>query len=96
MPQKKLLIIEDDRQVALALSIRLQGAGYDLDLAYDGESALEKLREGDYVLALLDIRLPGMDGLEVIARMKQDAKLAGIPVIFVSANAQERVKRART
>lgn len=107
MNRKKILIIDDDRQVSLALSIRLKAAGYDVDVAGDGESGLEKLAAGAHQWAgrptsgsvrpdvvLLDMRMPGIDGLEVMRQMKRDPQLADIPVIFVSANAQETAKRA--
>ncbi len=94
MNDKKVLIIDDDRQVSLALSIRLKASGYDVDVAGDGESGLEKLAAGAPDVVLLDMRMPGIDGLEVMRQMKQDPRLADIPVIFVSANAQETAKRA--
>lgn len=94
MAQERILIIDDDRQVALALSIRLAAAGYETDVANDGESGLVKLAENRPDVVLLDIRMPGIDGFEVIGRMKKDPQSADIPVIFVSANAQETAKRA--
>ncbi|MCH8881442.1 MAG: response regulator [Planctomycetes bacterium] len=94
MNRKKILIVDDDRQVSLALSIRLKAADYDVDVAGDGENALEKLTASVPDVVLLDMRMPGIDGLEVMRRMKQDPRLANIPVIFVSANAQETAKRA--
>ena len=92
--KKRILIIDDDRQVSLALSIRLQAAGLEVDVAYDGESGLAKLADDLPDVLLLDVRMPGIDGLEVIRRMKQDRRMATVPVIFVSANAQETAKRA--
>ncbi len=94
MNRKKILIVDDDRQVSLALSIRLKAAGYDVDVAGDGESGLQKLAARVPDVVLLDMRMPGIDGLEVMRQMKQDPRLANIPVIFVSANAQETAKRA--
>ena len=94
MNRKKILIVDDDRQVSLALSIRLKAADYDVDVAGDGENALEQLTASVPDVVLLDMRMPGIAGLEVMRRMKQDARLANIPVIFVSANAQETAKRA--
>ncbi len=100
MNRKKILIVDDDRQVSLALSIRLKAAGYDVDVAGDGESGLQKLAAGAHPgacrpdVVLLDMRMPGIDGLEVMRQMKRDPQLANIPVIFVSANAQETAKRA--
>ncbi len=94
MNRKKILVVDDDRQVSLALSIRLKAADYDVDVAGDGESGLQKLAASVPDVVLLDMRMPGIDGLEVMRQMKQDPRLADIPVIFVSANAQETAKRA--
>ena len=94
MNRKKILIVDDDRQVSLALSVRLKAADYDVDVAGDGESGLQKLAASAPDVVLLDMRMPGIDGLEVMRRMKRDPRLADIPVIFVSANAQETAKRA--
>ena len=94
MKRKKILIVDDDRQVSLALSVRLKAADYDVDVAGDGESGLQKLAAGAPDVVLLDMRMPGIDGLEVMRQMKRDPRLVNIPVIFVSANAQETAKRA--
>ncbi len=94
MNRKRILIVDDDRQVSLALSIRLKAADYDVDVAGDGESGLQKLAARAPDVVLLDMRMPGIDGLEVMRQMKRDPRLADIPVIFVSANAQENAKRA--
>ncbi len=94
MNRKRILIVDDDRQVSLALSVRLKAADYDVDVAGDGENALEKLTASVPDVVLLDMRMPGIDGLEVMRQMKQDPRLTNIPVIFVSANAQETAKRA--
>ena len=94
MNRKKILIVDDDRQVSLALSIRLKAADYDVDVAGDGESGLQKLAARAPDVVLLDMRMPGIDGLEVMRQMKRDPRLTDLPVIFVSANAQETAKRA--
>lgn len=93
MQPHNILIVDDDRQVTLALSIRLRAAGYQVDTAPDGETGLEKLAVNLPDVVLLDMRMPGIDGLEVIRRMKMDERLARVPVIVISANAQETVKR---
>ncbi len=94
MNRERILIVDDDRQVSLALSVRLKAAGYDVDVAGDGESGLKKLAAAAPDVVLLDMRMPGIDGLEVMRQMKREPRLADIPVIFVSANAQETAKRA--
>ncbi len=94
MNRKRVLIIDDDRQVSLAMSIRLKAADFEVEVASDGEAGLAKLACTAPDVVLLDMRMPGIDGLEVIRRMKLDPRLAAIPVVFVSANAQETAKRA--
>lgn len=93
MQPYNVLIVDDDPQVTLALSIRLRAAGYVVDTAPDGETGLEKLALKLPDVVLLDMRMPGIDGLEVIRRMKMDERLSRVPVIVISANAQETVKR---
>ncbi|MCG3138916.1 MAG: Transcriptional regulatory protein WalR [Phycisphaerae bacterium] len=94
MSCQRIFIVDDDRQVSLALCIRLKASGYDVAAAFDGESGLQQMRQYVPHLVLLDIRLPGIDGIEVMQQMKQDGDLSQIPVIFVSANAQEKSRRA--
>ena len=93
MKHHNVLIVDDDDQVALALSIRLRAAGYEVDTARDGGTGLQKLALKLPDVVLLDMRMPGIDGLEVIRRMKLDERLSRVPVIVISANAQETVKR---
>ncbi len=76
------------------MSIRLKAADFEVEVAPDGEAGLVKLACIAPDVVLLDMRMPGIDGLEVIRRMKLDPRLAAIPVVFVSANAQETAKRA--
>ena len=71
-----ILIVEDDPQVGQTLVERLQGDGHDVELTVDAESALEMLRRGDFDLMLLDIRLPGKSGLEVLDEMRNDPDIA--------------------
>src|ERR687887_1145603 len=63
-----VLLAEDDAAIAEPLSRALQREGYDVDVAADGTSALERVRIGDVDLLVLDLGLPGMDGLEVCRR----------------------------
>ena len=93
MSRKRILIIDDDRQISLALSVRLKAADFEVQVAPDGEAGLAKLSSTLPDVVLLDMRMPGIDGLEVIRRMRLDPRFASIPVIFVSANAQETAKR---
>jgi len=64
----------------------LQAAGYETDEVDSGELALQKVAEGTPDLVLMDIRLPGIDGLETTRRLKADPKTAAIPVVAVTAH----------
>lgn len=84
---KKVLVIEDDRKIALALATRLKAAGYDPGMAYDaltGVSAAVKQRPD---LVLLDISMPGGDGF-VVAKRIQTLVPALTPIIFITASKQ--------
>ncbi|HAT35603.1 MAG TPA: hypothetical protein DCS82_07800 [Rhodospirillaceae bacterium] len=74
--------VEDNREI---LSERLLRQGHTVTVAETGVKALELLRGGGFELVLLDVLMPGMDGYEVLARIKSDPELRDIPVIMVSA-----------
>lgn len=86
---EKILFIEDDRYLADLLSNYLQKHNIKVEWAFDGEEGLNKAREIKPVLILLDLILPGIDGYEVLRRLKQDPALKDIPVIILSNLGQE-------
>lgn len=61
----KILIIEDEVEIMSFLKLELTHEGYEVDTDYDGRTGLEKIESGDYDLVLLDIMLPGLNGVEV-------------------------------
>ena len=81
-----ILVVDDDRLMRRSVSIGLQAAGYSTETAGSGEEALEKARALRPQLVLLDIGLPGMDGLETLRALRQSV---GAPVIFVTARRRE-------
>ncbi len=87
MDQKMVLYIEDNYHNRRLVRKILTSGGYTLVEAEDGVSGLEMVRDLKPPLVLLDIGLPGMDGLEVVAELKSDKKLKHIPVIAVTASA---------
>lgn len=89
MEKKKILVIEDDRIIAFEEKYNLEGAGYECDNAYDGESGLEAALGGGYDLILLDIMLPKMDGFEVLERIR---RVSDVPVIMATARVEEKDK----
>jgi len=80
-----LLVVDDNESNRDMLSRQLVRQGYTVDTAEDGDSALERVRNGSYDLILLDILMPGIDGIQVLEELKQDEKLRHIPVIMISA-----------
>ena len=80
----KILIIEDDKFLRELIIQKLGREGYDVMEAPEGEAGLSKMKEERPDLVLLDLILPGIDGFEVLSRMKKDPALASIPVIILS------------
>jgi len=80
-----ILVADDDPDVLCLIRTALSKHGYDVFKATNGEEALQILRDLRPCLVLLDILMPRIDGVEVYHAMTQDAELAGIPVIFISA-----------
>ncbi|HUQ99125.1 MAG TPA: ATP-binding protein [Gemmatimonadaceae bacterium] len=81
-----VLLVDDRPENLLALQAVLEPLGENLVLAHSGEEALTRLLQDDFGLVLLDVQMPGMDGLETSRRMKQRARSAAIPIIFLTAN----------
>src|SRR5512141_1154653 len=71
MSASKLLIADDERHIAEGLQMLLQEDGYEAETATDGEEAWQKVQEGDFGLVLADLKMPGIDGLELFARMRE-------------------------
>ena len=85
----KILVVDDEEDIATALSIRLKAMGFDVILAHDGMTALTKAREEKPDLILLDIMLPKLDGYKVCRILKFDEKYRHIPIIMITAKVSE-------
>ena len=89
MAKESILIVEDEEDIAELLEYNLQRNGYDPVSVGSGEDGLNHAREFNPDLILLDLMLPGLSGLEVCRRLKQDPDTAGIPVIMLTAKGEE-------
>ena len=91
---RKILIIEDDKFLRELISRKLSSEGFEIIEAVDGENGLEILKEKKADIILLDLILPGIDGFEVLSRLKDDPLLAEVPVIiFSNLGQREDVER---
>src|SRR5690606_4325161 len=96
MNQPKLLIADDERHVAEGLQMLLSEEGYTADTATDGDEAWNKVQAGDFGLVLADLKMPGMDGLELFARMREkgiDSEIIFITGAGTVATAVEAMRR---
>ena len=85
MSKKKILIVDDEKEMVQLETMRLEAHGYEVVAAYDGESGLTLARTEKPDLILVDIMLPKMDGYELCRRFKKDLQCRQIPIILVSA-----------
>jgi DNA-binding NtrC family response regulator len=88
MATEKILVVDDETSMTQYLSIALRKAGYDVTAVNSGEEALEKARNDAFAVAITDFKMPGMDGIEVLAGLKKiDPNL---PVILMTAYSSQR------
>src|ERR1700712_912764 len=83
------LVAEDDRDIAELVAAKLRSSGYQVIAVADGTEALAQLREQLPDVALLDVMMPGISGLDIITELRADPSTASIPVILLSARSQE-------
>jgi adenylate cyclase len=86
----RILAVDDNPTNLEILRVRLNAQGYEVVTAVDGEDALARVRELEPDLVLLDVMMPKLDGISVLKQLKQDTKLAFVPVILVTAKADTR------
>jgi DNA-binding response OmpR family regulator len=89
-PQSDTIVVADDSMTILAMtSSRLERAGYDIVTATRGDEALRLVQENHPRLVLLDVEMPGLDGVEVTRRIRADETLAGTLIVLLTSLSQE-------
>ena len=86
MKRNKILIIDDDHHIANGARVRLSAAGYDTIVAHDGPEGIEAAMQAQPDAVVLDVRMPTMDGLAAMDRLRQDPATNRIPVVMLSAS----------
>jgi CheY-like chemotaxis protein len=85
----RILVVDDDPSIVKLLTLNLEIEGYEVVSAANGREALEAVAEHDPDLVVCDVMMPVMNGLEVVSRLKRDDETKDLPVVMLSAKAQE-------
>ena len=86
---KRVLVVDDEKVIVKGITFSLQQDDYEVDCAYDGAEALEKVKAGQYDIVLLDLMLPKMDGLEVCREIRGFSQ---VPIIMLTAKSEDMDK----
>ena len=92
MVKQRILVVDDDREVVRLMRAYLEQAGYEVLVAYDGETALHTLRRERPDLLLLDLMLPDRDGYDITRIVRADALLSALPIIMLTARVDDTDK----
>lgn len=84
---KKILLVDDEPDILRTVAFRLTGLGYEVVTATDGENAVKMIGTEKPDLVLLDVRLPGMNGIEVCNAVRSDETIKNTPIILFTASA---------
>ena len=87
---RKILVVDDERHIVRLIQVNLERQGYNVVTAHDGKEALEKVASEKPDLVVLDVMMPYMDGFEVLRNLRRDPATAELPVIMLTAKAQDQ------
>ena len=91
MDDVRVLFVEDDEAIAQMYKLKLELDGYRVDVASDGEVALQMARSSPPDIIFLDIRLPKLDGLDVLEALRADPKTRRVPVVILSSHSEKEL-----
>ena len=89
MAKKKILVVDDERHIVRLVQVNLEKAEYEVLTAYDGVEALEKVAADKPDMIVLDVMMPRMNGFDVLKKLQADPETQEIPVIMLTAKAQD-------
>lgn len=93
MAKARILLVEDEPNIVESLSFILKRANFEVDTVNDGAEALKRVRREAFDVLVLDIMLPGMNGLDVLKAIRSDQALASLPVMVLTAKGQANDRR---
>ena len=82
----KILVVDDEKLLVKGIKFNLENEGYDVDVCYDGATAVQMAAQGGYDLIILDLMMPGLDGLEACQRIRQTST---VPIIMLTAKSED-------
>ena len=85
----RILVVDDEKVLVKGIKFNLEAEGYEVDACYDGETAVEMAKSGDYDLILLDLMMPKLDGLEACAKIRESST---VPIIMLTAKTEDTDK----
>ena len=85
----KILVVDDEKLLVKGIKFNLENEGYQVDACYDGESAVQMARNGGYSLIILDLMMPGLDGLEACQQIRS---FSTVPIIMLTARSEDSDK----
>ena len=91
--KKRILLVEDEKDMSYAVALQLEAKGYEVITACDGREGLDKARMKNPDLIILDLMLPKIDGYKVCRMLKFDEKYKNIPIVLFTARAQDSDKK---
>ncbi|MFY7953780.1 MAG: response regulator transcription factor [Armatimonadaceae bacterium] len=86
----RILVVDDEPNIVRLIQVNLERQGYQVDIANNGQQALDKIRIQRPDLLVSDVMMPEMDGFELLSNIRRDAALEDLPVIMLTAKAQDR------
>jgi two-component system, OmpR family, phosphate regulon response regulator PhoB len=89
MARERILLVEDEPDIAEVLQYNLQKEGYQVEVARRGDAGLDAIRREPPDLLVLDLMLPGLDGLELTRLLKREGTLARVPIVMLTARGEE-------
>jgi len=86
----RILVCDDERHIVRLIQVNLERQGYTVITAFDGKEGLEKVKSEKPDLCVLDVMMPYMDGFEVLKNIRRDPETVNLPVIMLTAKAQDK------